>query len=157
MNRTATFDETGAYRYRLRREWDASKPALGFLMLNPSTADHTKEDPTVRRCIGFAKAWGYGALEVVNIFALRSTDPRGLRDVDDPIGPENDAAILECRCEVDMMIAAWGNHGEYMGRGLRVLEILRAAGPLHCLSLTGAGQPGHPLYLRADSTPMLII
>ncbi len=85
----AVLSADGVYRYRLWRTWDASKPTLAFLMLNPSTADATEDDPTIRRCLGFAKEWGYGSLVVVNLFALRSPNPDALRENDDPVGPEN--------------------------------------------------------------------
>lgn len=152
---TATFDLSETYRYRLRREW-GDGPAVAFLMLNPSTADAEADDPTVRRCIRYAQAWGFGALEVVNLFALRSTDPAALYTHHDPIGPENDAAILACRREVELMVAAWGAHGALHGRGVHVLDMLKIHGPIHYLKMTLGGQPGHPLYLPKDLKPMEI-
>jgi hypothetical protein len=86
----ATFDPTGAYRYALWRVWDGNRPPLVFVMLNPSIADAERDDPTIRRCLGFACAWGYGALTVVNLFALRATCPHTLRRAADPVGPDND-------------------------------------------------------------------
>lgn len=148
MTRTATFDPTGAYRYTLTREWDPARGWACFIMLNPSTADATKEDPTVRRCIAFAKRWGYGGLEVVNIFAYRATAPTDLWPLSDPIGQENgtyiDAAVRRC----PIVVAAWGVHGAYRGRGAEVAA--RYAG-LKCLGTTQAGHPRHPLYVRGDT------
>ena len=86
----ADFDPTGVYRYSLWREWDARAPAVAFVMLNPSTADAGKDDPTIRRCASFARSWGYGSLEVVNLFAYRASEPKRLRQTPDPIGPAND-------------------------------------------------------------------
>lgn len=123
-----------------------------FIGLNPSTADETLDDPTIRRCIGYAKDWGYGGLLMTNIFAYRSTDPRGLLTVEDPIGPDNDKALLKCFLEVDLAIAAWGVHGTLVERDKRVRELLA---PLHYLRLTKAGHPAHPLYLPKALKPML--
>ena len=124
-------------------------------MLNPSTADAFRLDPTNRRCVGFADSWGYGSLVTTNIFAFRSTNPAGLRAVGDVVGPENDAAIVEAAKGADLVIAAWGTHGAMHGRGERVRELVSAAGvSLHVLRLTKAGFPGHPLYVAADTSPM---
>ncbi len=95
MTKGAAFDSTGTYRYALWREWDASAPRLGFVLLNPSTADAENDDPTLRRCMGFARAWGYGSLQIVNLFAYRATVPDALRWVADAVGPENDRHICE--------------------------------------------------------------
>lgn len=152
---TATFDRSRAYRFRLSRVWDASLPRVNFVMLNPSTADAFTLDPTVRRCVGFARAWGAGALEVTNCFALRSTDPAGLKRVDDPVGPGNDAAIVAAARAAGVVVAGWGVHAELGGRGAVVRALLADAGvALHHLRLTKAGHPGHPLYLPAAVTPV---
>lgn len=146
---TATFDEHGIYRFRLSRVWGApGAPRANFLMLNPSTADAFSVDPTIRRCLSFAQAWGAGALEVTNVFALRSTDPGGLRAVSDPVGPGNDTAILAAAQAADIVVAAWGVHARLGGREKAVLDLLAAAGvKLNYLRLTKAGHPGHPLYV----------
>lgn len=150
----AVFDASKTYRYRLWRDW-GSRPRAVFVLLNPSTADETANDPTVRRCIGYAQAWGFGGLEVVNLFALRSTDPRALRDVKDPVGPDNDRAILEATRGAGSVVAAWGNHGSLNGRARDVRKLLAAAGvKLHALRLLKSGEPGHPLYLPADLQPL---
>lgn len=154
MEKRATFDETGAYRYLLTRRWSQG-PTVLFVMLNPSTADAEIEDPTVRRCVNYAKAWGYGCLEVVNIFALRSTDPSLLYTATDPIGTDNDRFILEAAARAELIIAAWGTHGKIKGRGKEVLQLLRKHF-VYCLGLTSEGFPRHPLYLRKDTEAKLL-
>jgi hypothetical protein len=152
---TATFSSDRVHRYRPTRTWDESGPRVNFLMLNPSTADAIQLDPTNRRCMGFAAEWGHGGAEVTNIFAFRSTDPRGLRHADDPIGPGNNAAILDAARSADLVIAAWGTHGTLLGRGDHVRAMLTDAGiDLYVLRLTKAGHPGHPLYVPASTTPI---
>jgi hypothetical protein len=154
---SATFSSDRVFRYTLTRTWDPAGPVVNFLMLNPSTADAFALDPTNRRCVGFARAWGFGGLVTTNIFALRSTDPKGLRDVADPVGPRNDTAILDAAQEADLVVAAWGNHGTLLDRGQAVCRLLRSSGvALHHLRMTGSGHPGHPLYLPADARPLLL-
>ena len=124
-------------------------------MLNPSTADAFQLDPTNRRCVGFAQAWGFGALVTTNIFAFRSTNPAGLRTTNDAIGPDNDEVIVTAAQNADLVIAAWGTHGELQGRSGVVRGLLREAGVSpHVLRLTKAGHPGHPLYVAGDTQPM---
>jgi hypothetical protein len=141
----AQFSDCRKWRYLLWRRWDRRRPVANFLMLNPSTADEVKLDPTCARARAYAEAWGYGALIVTNVFGWRSTDPQALKRVKDPVGNGNDAAILRAARESDLVVCAWGNHG--VDRSRQVRELL-AGIPLHVLKLTGAGQPGHPLYLR---------
>lgn len=138
------------YRYWLSRVWDESLPHLTVIGLNPSTADETVDDPTIRRCLGYAKSWGLGGLTMLNLFAYRATDPREMKAASDPVGPDNDA-FLRLYTE-GVILAAWGAHGAYRGRGDEVRRILSNR-PLHCLGVTNAGQPKHPLYLRADLEP----
>lgn len=148
---TATFSADRRHRYLLTRTWDDRAPIVNFVMLNPSTADAFVLDPTNRRCVGFAKSWGYGSMVTTNVFAWRSTDPMGLRAADDPVGPDNDRAILDAARRADLVIAAWGVHGELGGRGEFVRATLVGAGvPLHVLGCTKGGHPRHPLYLRSD-------
>ncbi|MBA4180792.1 MAG: hypothetical protein C0506_09410 [Anaerolinea sp.] len=145
MTGGATFDATGAYRYRLWREWDASLPAVTFIMLNPSTADATTDDPTIRRCTGFAKRWGFGRLEVVNLFAYRADRPAALFAAADPVGRENARHLREACAASSLVVAAWGNNGARATRpGLD--------GELACLGLTKLGHPHHPLYVPASTT-----
>ena len=152
---TATFDRSRRHRFRLSRVWDPSGLRCCFIMLNPSTADSLRLDPTVTRCAAFAQAWGYGALEVVNIFALRSTDPAVLRTDPHPIGRGNDRAIMEASRAADLVVAAWGTHGAVDGRGEAIRrQLARADIALHVLHLTAGGHPGHPLYLPGSSRPM---
>lgn len=148
---------SGAYRYLLQRFWDARLETLNFVMLNPSTADAKLDDPTIRRCLGFARALGFGSLEVTNLFALRSTDPKALRCHIDPVGPENDEQIVSSARVCQMTVCAWGNHGAYLNRGSRVLDLLRKAGiKPHALRVGKTGAPAHPLYLPGDLQPAAI-
>jgi len=158
IERTATFGgPDDCYRYILTRRWDEGS-YVNFLMLNPSTADANVDDPTIRRCIGYARAWGYGSLVVTNLFAWRATDPKQLKSIMDPVGPKNDRVILETARAAHMVIAAWGNHGNLHGRDDAVRRLLAEAGiALHCLTVSpGSGQPAHPLYLPACLTPKLL-
>jgi hypothetical protein len=152
---TATFSLDRIHRYSLTRVWDSRLPLVNFLMLNPSTADAFTLDPTNRRCVGFARSWGFGGLVTTNIFAFRSTDPKGLRAAADPVGEENDRAILDAAQSADLVIAAWGTHRELLGRGQQVGAMLTESEvELKALRLTKAGHPGHPLYVSADSEPV---
>lgn len=140
----AVISACGRFRYLLRRRWwSEGGPTLVWIMLNPSTADASRDDPTIRKCIGFSKAWGYGGLVVANLFALRSTDPRQLYKVADPIGPENDAALAALRDGFDV-VGAWGVNGAHLNRGAAVAAMFPR---MQCLGVTKNGQPGHPLYL----------
>ena len=155
----AEFSPCRQYRYRLWRVWGQPQQArrLCMVMLNPSTADEFKNDPTVERCCRRARMWGFDRLDVVNIFALRSTDPKGLYQCADPVGQANDAAILQAAQAADMTVAAWGNHGQLGGRGEAVMNLLQQAGvELHVLKLSKAGQPVHPLYqpYSAQAVPL---
>lgn len=157
MEKSAVLD--GAYRYRLVRRWGKPTPYpmpyVCWVMLNPSTADAEIDDATIRRCLVFSDAWGYGALEVVNLFALRSTDPRALAQADDPVGPRNDAMIMAAATPAEaLVVCAWGTGGGLHARDQAVLRSLRDRFVrLHYLSLTKGGHPGHPLYLPKDSRP----
>ena len=147
MSEGAVLSSCGQYRYRLHRSWLTGEGTVLFIMLNPSTADAKTDDPTIRRCIGFAQRWGFRELVVGNLFAWRTTDPRELRMARDPVGPENDGHLIEMSDSADATIAAWGAHGAYHHRDLAVLGLLKAA---ESLGLTKQGHPRHPLYLRAD-------
>lgn len=149
MQGGAVFDATGIYRYLLWRHWGAAAK-LVFVMLNPSTADAQSDDATLRRCIGFAQDWGYGSLEVVNLFAFRATSPQQLRDAADPIGADCDRYLLAATASAEQIVVAWGNGGRLHQRDRAVLELLAPYVPLYCLGLNQAGQPRHPLYLRKD-------
>jgi len=152
---TATFDPTRVYRFRLTRTWDAGLPRVNFLMLNPSTADAHVLDPTVRRCVGFARTWGFGTLVVTNIFAFRATDPAVLALPDDPVGPGNDRAITDAAVSADRVVVAWGTRGSQLARGEQVAGLLDDHGVAAvALRATRDGYPAHPLYLRGDTVPV---
>lgn len=122
-------------------------------MLNPSKADAEVNDPTIRRCIGFAQAWGYGSLDVVNLFAYRATKPKDLRQAVDPVGESCDRILIESARSAQMILLAWGNHGQYQKRGQDVIRLLAELEPLHCLGQTQTGEPRHPLYLKRETQP----
>jgi hypothetical protein len=154
MLKGATIDSTGQYRYKLWRVWDSEAPRVVFVMLNPSTADALVDDPTIRRCIGFAQTWGCGALEVLNLFAYRATSPHILSTVADPVGSDNDAHLLETRQKAGHIVLAWGNRGALLGRNQTVLKQLVNVDNVYCLGLTAGGHPCHPLYLKAHTKPV---
>lgn len=158
MRRGATFDVTGRYRYRLWRTWDTSLPRVAFVMLNPSTADHRRDDPTIRRCLGFARAWGYGALVVVNLFAYRTPSVAELARAREPVGPDNDRHLRAARGRAAAVVLAWGVHGALRGRDREALAVLaRGRKPLLCLGTTRDGHPRHPLYLRRSVRPLRFV
>ena len=146
---SAFLSPCGLYRYSLMRTLFTGRGRVLFIMLNPSTADAEVDDPTIRRCIGFAREWGFQELEVANLFALRATDPKELRKASDPVGPENDRHLMMMSSCADAVIAAWGAHGAYRNRSRQVLGLLE--GTVECLGLTKQGHPKHPLYIRADA------
>ena len=146
MTGGATFSRDRRYRYRLWRRWDQTRPVVVFVLLNPSTADARHDDPTIRRCLGFARRWGYGGIEVVNLFAYRATDPRMLRTVRDPVGRANRHQVRAALARAELVVLGWGANTE----GDRMLKVSHA----YCLGLTSAGQPRHPLYLRRDARPV---
>jgi hypothetical protein len=153
----ATFSPCRRWRYLLWRRWNASKPVANFLMLNPSTADEVKLDPTCARARDYAERWGYGALIVTNIFAFRNTDPDQMKAAADPVGPGNDAAIVRAARQSALVVCAWGNHGGFLGRSTEVLKNLKANGiALHALRVNAGGEPAHPLYLpsRLRAVPL---
>jgi len=150
----ATFSACRRWRYLLWRRWDEDQPAANFLMLNPSTADEHRLDPSCSRARDFAERWGYGALIVTNLFAWRATDPADMKAVCEPVGRSNDQAILRGARQSGVVVCAWGNHGGHRDRAATVVARLRGAGvPLHALKITAGGQPSHPLYLPARLTP----
>lgn len=152
MQTGANFSRCRRYRYALWRTWDAALPEVMIIGLNPSTADATRNDPTIRRCIGFARDWGFGAVRVTNLFAWRATHPRELRVAADPVGPRNDQWIRRTARRCDLVVAMWGNDGVLMGRSSRVRAML--AERLSILRLNASGEPAHPLYLPKDLQPV---
>lgn len=149
-HRRAVISECGLYRYRLDRVWNDALPTAAFIMLNPSTADGLTDDPTIRRCRTFAKAWGCGSLTVVNLYAWRATDPRQLWTAGNPVGPGNNRHLTEA-AEYAPLVAAWGANA----RPGRIAEVLALPGmqAMTALALTKSGQPRHPLYLPNGLTP----
>lgn len=148
---SANFSRCRQYRYALHRHWDTSRPALLLIGLNPSTADARHNDPTIRRCIGFANDWGFGSLCVANLFAYRATYPADLKAAEDPVGPRNNSWLRRLAREADLVVAAWGNDGQHLGRADAVRKMLP---DLHCIRMNSAGEPAHPLYLRKELRPV---
>lgn len=148
------YSDCEKYRYALTRTWDEGGKRLLIIMLNPSKADEIANDPTVARCERRARALGYGAFRVVNIFAWRDTDPFRMKKRRWPIGPENDAILAEGAAWSDSILAAWGVHGDHRGRGPDIAKVLARSGkPLTHLGLTKDGHPRHPLYVSYSTQP----
>ncbi len=159
MDSGAVFSEDRIYRYLLWRIWASNGGMVTFICLNPSVADETTDDPTVRRCAGYAKAWGYGGMYVVNLFPLRSTNPEKLREIVPLRGVslENEEHISWAVQHSLKAIAAWGNHGLLRNAGQKTYRMLYCSGLGHrlfCLGMTKKKQPTHPLYLRKDAKPI---
>lgn len=156
MRAWAEISDCGRYRFLLGRRWGSDGPGACWVMLNPSTADAEIDDPTIRRCVGFSRAWGYTGLVVVNLFAWRATDPGDLVRADDPVGPGNDQWIRDAVSDAAMVVAAWGNPpkpGRLYRRGRTVEGLIKASGRIiHHLGLTKDGHPRHPLYVRGDTS-----
>lgn len=150
----AVFDKSGKYRYSLSRMWNAERNKAVFVMLNPSKADATINDPTISRCITFADRMGCGTLEVVNLFAYRTAYPRELRACRLPVGKLNDQYIARAVEMASVVVVAWGNWGRLYERDREVLQLISsisAEKPLFCFGVTGQGQPRHPLFLSYDN------
>lgn len=153
---SALISDCGKYRYSLTRIWDSEKPKVLFIMLNPSTADGEQDDPTIRRCIGFAKAWGYGGLYVCNLFAYRATNPKELLKVDNPFGDKNIWCTKKLADRVDKVICAWGNRPilKKVLKGQSEMDLVRfAQGKLYAIDFAKDGTPKHPLYLKSELVP----
>jgi hypothetical protein len=150
----AKFSRCRRWRYLLWRRWSTG-PVANFLMLNPSTADEVKLDPSCTRARNYAEQWKFGTLVVTNLFGWRATDPDDMKAARDPVGRGNDPAILDAARSADLVVCAWGNHGLYRGRSPYVLEYLRSAGvKLHVLRMNACGEPAHPLYLPGRLEPL---
>lgn len=154
----ATISECGEYRYHLWRLWDSTLPVMVFVMLNPSTADGDTDDPTIRKCVGFARREGFGGISVKNVFALRATNPRLLDTHRDPVGPENESHLLAAR-DVSLMtrlVVAWGNRrtSKRLAYAYKVATSICMMQMAYCLGTNKSGEPKHPLYL-ASSTPIV--
>ena len=142
----------GKYRYKLRRKWDDNKPMVMFIMLNPSVANHLQDDPTVRRCVNFAKSWGYGGLFIGNLFPFVATNPKDLEIAQNPHGLNNRDYIKEMMEQSDIVIIAWGN-SKIADQSEKIFEGIDLKGKLHYLELSKTGSPKHPLYLKKDTQP----
>ncbi len=163
---TTIFSDCRNYRYTLWRAWGNAplftpreitreSSYVMFIGLNPSTADETRDDPTIRKCMGFAQRWGYEGLCMTNLFAFRATQPRDMRAELYPTGPHNLDHVLQCAAKAAIVVAAWGANGSYKGRDRAMMEDLAKHG-VHpvCLRLTSKGAPEHPLYVPYDVTPL---
>lgn len=153
MKKTAIISDCGKYRYELSRIWDESKPKVLFIMLNPSTADADIDDPTIRRCIGFAKSWGFGGLYVGNLFAFRSPNPKDLLTEDNPVGKMNCYHLNSMSLKCDMVVCAWGNKPILNKMKAKMPLIYDKASKRHYIELSKDGTPKHPLYLKGDLKP----
>jgi hypothetical protein len=159
--RFAQISEDGRYRYVLTRWWDIGAPPACFIMLNPSTADGTRDDPTIRKCMGFARRWGKGGIIVVNLFAFRSTSPLALKKAEEAEGPRNEfwvktAADFTARQKGGIIVAAWGVHGAWRDQNHRAMTWLddtAALGKVHALRTTISGMPWHPLMAAYCNKP----
>ena len=136
----AVLSEDRVYRYALRRIWDESKKRVLFIGLNPSTADEVEDDTTVKRCISYAKQWGFGGIIIGNLFAYRATNPLEMIKASDPIGNENDSWLKKLANEADLIVGVWGNSGQFKGRSIKVVSMLQN---LYCLQITAKGEPHH--------------
>lgn len=153
MEREAKISECGRFRYTLLRRWGNKPKSVTWVMLNPSTADSEIDDPTIRRCMKFTERLGHTSMVVVNLFALRATDPRKLLDAEDPRGPENGGHVLKACAQGHITVAAWGSVKKLLRYGAdEIVEIIREYGhKLMCLGTTKDGSPRHPLYVRGDA------
>jgi hypothetical protein len=151
----AVLSDCGTYRYALQRDgWLTGSGTVLFVMLNPSTADASADDQTIRWCVRFAQRWGFKRLHVANLYAFRATNPAALAVADDPVGAENDVWLAKLANLASETIAAWGASPH--ATETRISEVLEMLGhdDLQCLGLTANGRPRHPLYLRADTEPI---
>ena len=145
---SATFSDCAQYRYNLMRQFSNGTRVINFIMLNPSTANENVNDPTIAKCENRSIKLGFDKMVITNLFAYRATDPSDMMIVDDPIGEENDNYILNHAKCAELVLCAWGNHGEYRYRSEDVIRMLKKNGiKLHALKLNSSGEPAHPLYL----------
>lgn len=156
IHRSAVITQDGQYRWSLQRQWDKG-PMCAWVMLNPSIADAYTDDPTIRRCMNFARDWGYGGISVVNLYALRSTDPKALWQHPDPIGPHNDEELAFVAANCPLTVLAWGGNAP-SSRAVAATDILHRTyehdgHQLAVLGWTKNDQPRHPLYMRANTRP----
>lgn len=154
MKKSAVISDCGNYRYELTRSWGDKTPYVLFIGLNPSIADAKIDDPTMRRCIDFAKQWGFESLKMANLFAYRATDPSAMKSSAMPVGELNDYKIASLARDATLIVACWGNDGLFLGRDKQVFDMLNPyKAKIDCFGLTKIGQPKHPLYLPKN-TPL---
>lgn len=167
IERKTIFSPDRFYRYTLWRDWaddcleleeregNNSAKYVQFIGLNPSTADETKDDPTIRRCMAFAKSWGFGAMCMTNLFAYRATDPKKMKSCRLAVGQKNRTYLMQVALEAGLIVAAWGTHGIHEYQDINVRRWIADTGrELHCLGKSKDGHPKHPLYLKADLKPI---
>jgi hypothetical protein len=167
MQRTTVFSPDRRHRYTLWRDWSDQygmfdTPTRGtlayanFICLNPSTADEVQDDPTIRRCAAFAKAWGFPAFCMTNLFAWRDTSPEMMMAAADPIGDDNDHWLASIARDAGIVVAGWGKHGAFNDRATEVVDLLRrhVNVTLHALRTNADGSPEHPLYIPAACSPI---
>jgi hypothetical protein len=151
MKKDASLSPCRKYRYTLWRRWGAESEGYAmFIGLNPSTADEVEDDPTIRRCIGYARDWGYGAMCMANLFAFRATKPQVMKSSEEPIGPTNDKTLKALAKDAGVVVASWGVNGAFLGRDKQVISLVPN---LTCLRKTKGGFPAHPLYLKKSLRP----
>jgi hypothetical protein len=148
----AIFDVSGRYRYSLWRAWSPYHTHIVFILLNPSTADEHKNDPTILRCMSFARAWNFGSMDVVNLFAYRATDYRELFNASEPIGAENNRFLMQAVEHASTIVLGWGVRGTFLSRDRQVMSLLAGRNDLHCLGIAKNGQPRHPLYVNGNTS-----
>jgi len=149
IEKGAIFSKCQLYRYMLWRIWDTDRSDLMIVGLNPSTADAQKDDPTIRRCIQFARDLGFGGVYIANLFAYKATLPSNLFKATDPVGPLNNFFLSEFKNLVSTVLVAWGNHGVFLEQNQRVLKLFENP---YCLKINKSGEPAHPLYLKKSET-----
>jgi len=148
--RSASFSRCGSYRYQLIRQWDDGDGCCVFIGLNPSTADHRQDDPTIRRCMGFARQWGHRKMVMINLFAYRTPYPKELKHTPHPVGKQN-RRVIRRHCQPEnRIVAAWGAYGILKNQANQLADIW-SGNTLYCFGLTAGGQPLHPLYQRSDA------
>ncbi len=151
---SAEYSSCDKYRYALTRTWDPNQPRLLYVMLNPSKATELANDPTIERCERRARALGYGAIKICNLFAWKETDPAKLKRARHPVGPLNDQILESGAKWADDILCAWGVHGTHMKRDRETMLILAQSGrPLLALGATKDGHPRHPLYVAYATKP----
>jgi len=152
IKKGAILSDDRKHRFILTRTWDADRPQVLFIGVNPSTADENNDDPTIRRCIGFAKRWDFGGLMMANLFSIRATDPKEMKASDEPNLEINDLWLKNAATKCSFVVAAWGNHGKHLNRDKEVRELMRVYEvPLFCFGITKSKQPLHPLYQKNDA------